>query len=558
MMKTIQLLPVNLFKLFFCLLLLFFMLSCEEEINYPKLGYTKLVTVANTTFHATAEVVEKGDFEVVDHGFFYYIGTSSPGTYFPEENKISLGNVIAHDTFCATINPDEIQYYYENQKCFVCAYYTDKRGTIYGKYVSAPILRTQVNNVVPSAARVGDTISIVGANFNTDLSLNQVLFNNTNAVVTEVTENRIRVIVPEGIYTYSWSYYITIKVVSGAQSMELSSVFLLGASPTSFSPATATWNEPIYIYGSGLQNSIVYFDDIEANSYYNSSSSYISTYVPAAIERKYSKIYVKTGSLKTEVPGGYFRMEDMVVEPPVYLRYYPGQYVYFEGSGFNPFDSKNILCLGETCVEATGSYSTLNFTLPASIGAGLYQVMISNGLDTVRFEDEISIVKPVISEVSVNSGYPGFNVAISGANLILENESPSINLGPYSFSPVSKTSTEIVFAIPYITPGIYSLYAQYGSFSVNCLNSFEVLEPNITSIVPSSGVAGSSVVIEGNGLSSANYTEVYFGNIKADIMSISNSRINVKVPAGLTSGNWMVQVYLGYNRLSSEVFFTVP
>jgi uncharacterized protein (TIGR03437 family) len=93
---------------------------------------------------------------------------------------------------------------------------------------------------------------------------------------------------------------------------------------------------------------------------------------------------------------------------------------------------------------------------------------------------------------------------------------------------------------------------------VTCPGSFEVLEPIVNSIEPSSGSPGSSVVINGNGFYSVNSTDVYFGNVKAEVMSMTETQINVKVPSTLLNGIWMVQVYNDNNKISTTVNFTVP
>jgi hypothetical protein len=111
--------------------------------------------------------------------------------------------------------------------------------------------------------------------------------------------------------------------------------------------------------------------------------------------------------------------------------------------------------------------------------------------------------------------------------------------------------------VPYVNPGPYSIKAAYSWFEVLYNGYFTVREPKVISINPSSGGAEMSVIIYGEGFGDVAATAVYFGNLQAQILSMNSTQINVKVPSQVTSGSWLVQVYINGYRLTSHATFTV-
>jgi hypothetical protein len=75
---------------------------------------------------------------------------------------------------------------------------------------------------------------------------------------------------------------------------------------------------------------------------------------------------------------------------------------------------------------------------------------------------------------------------------------------------------------------------------------------------PSSGAAGSAVIINGAGFSTDYSISVYFGSLNATIMSSTSTKINVIVPTEITSGKWLVKVLINGYQVPSTAEFTVP
>jgi hypothetical protein len=369
------------------------MTSCQKDDIYPEISIEPLVAISNSSYIASAKVLDKGESKIVDHGFYFYFGTEIPDNsgYYSMNNKKSLGSSIDNDTFATVIRVPLIDYYYDNLKFIVLAYLTDERGTIYSKPVYKPILKVEVYSTVPNTARAGDTISISGSNFSTDLTSNVVTFNNKNAVVVSAETYLLKVIVPDNISVDYWDPWITIRVISGGQSFYLYDAFLIAPNPTGFSPKTGSWETNIKVTGTDLQNSTLYFNDTET-SYTSRTSNQISANIPYNINNKSFKLYLKTNNVTVEVPGGSFRLNDLIVSLPDDLSYYAYENIYFDGSGFNPYSYNNKLYIGTTIVNAFDSYNQLGFTIPSK-SVGQYSIMISNGVDTVGISQKLTITQ---------------------------------------------------------------------------------------------------------------------------------------------------------------------
>lgn len=548
------------FRLIIGVGLFLFLNSCEKEKKDPALETASISALSASNYYVTAHISEKGDFKILDYGFEYTVGPSSQEGYI-YNTKISLGSTIEEDTFSATLKLGDVQNYYgSGLKVFVKAYITNEKGTMYAKQISTDLLKLQVTQVIPGTAKAGDTVTLKGTGFSSPVSENIVKFSNVNATVISVAPDQIKVIVPPGIQYSYWGSGIVLYVNSGGQTFQLENSLILGASPISFSPTSGNWNSYITVYGNNLYNSSLYFDDVLVASN-NSSSDYISGVVPNSFLKKKFKLFVSSGGIKIEVPGGYFTMNEFVVNPITVLIYYPGSQITFTSNGFNPTVGYNKLLLGSTSSIPLNSYysSELTFPISATLPEGSYPVVLTNGIDTAYTGQTISILKPTVTGFTPASGYPGSELVINGTNLFAGNQNTYVNYGNVSVSPNSITSDKIKIFVPLLTAGQYTVDVNMGGLLLNCPEKFTVLEPKIVSINPSTGAAGTSVIINGEGFGGVNVTSVTFGNLYATVMSSTSTQINVKVPSGITKGTWIVKVVFNYYfELTTTVSFTVP
>jgi len=168
---------------------------------------------------------------------------------------------------------------------------------------------------------------------------------------------------------------------------------------------------------------------------------------------------------------------------------------------------------------------------------------------------------PVISTLSPASGVTGTPVTISGSNFGSTQGSSTVKFGDWlnSVSPVtaqvtSWSNTSIVAVVPTFLTGLSYFQVVVGSSKSN-EESFPVTNPLTYSLVPSAGVAGTSVTIWGTNFGSSQGTStVTFGGITAQVRSWNNYSIVVSVPTGVSSGNITVQVTVGGLAANTQTF----
>lgn len=378
------------FVLLFSFIAVLSMFSCEKEKKDPAVETTTIVGLAATSYYVSAKVIERGDYKISDYGFVYYIGSENSGSIYGNQ-KVSLGSSPVADTFSVILNTEEINYYQNNYRCYARAYITNEKGTLYGNIISTELARVNLKGIEPDKGKSGDTITLNGSYFSLVPSENHVYFDYTSADVISATAKTLKVRVPFGISSY-YDNMITIKVVTNGYETILQDGFKLLASPDGFSPNYGTWGTSIYITGSGMYNSSLYFDDVFVANNSNSSTSFY-VYVPNNIQKKKFKLFLSTDGVKTEIPGGYFTMSDLSVYSPNTWQFNRGSTVYLNGSGFNPQSAYNRLLLGNTPIVAYSSYgSYAYFDIPYSMALGSYVARVTNSIDTVTLSNQITIV----------------------------------------------------------------------------------------------------------------------------------------------------------------------
>jgi len=370
-------------------LIVFTLFSCEKEKDDPQIETTSLTGLSLSKYFVKAKITDKGDYKINDYGFDYYVGTSE-GSYY-NYGSVSLGSSIKSDTFSTVLDLGQLSYYYNNYRCYARAYITNEKGTVYGKFISTDLVVLKLESIYPTKGKSGDTITLLGKYFNPNPVLNRVYFNNTSADVISGDAQSLRVIVPQNI-SYYYNDGITVKVSSMGIESSLSNAFKLLPNPLGFSPNYGNWSTSITINGSGMYDASVYFDDvyIYTNSY---SSGSVSVSIPYSFLKKKFKIYLSTDGVKTEVPGGYFTMDELFVYQLSNTQFSRGSTINFTGKGFNPEESYTKLILGNTVINASYCYSTYaNFDIPYSMALGTYVTKITNSVDTLTLPYSLTIV----------------------------------------------------------------------------------------------------------------------------------------------------------------------
>lgn len=136
---------------------------------------------------------------------------------------------------------------------------------------------------------------------------------------------------------------------------------------------------------------------------------------------------------------------------------------------------------------------------------------------------------PIINSFSPQSGFTGTQVSILGSNL---SNTTAVSFGgtpAASFTVLH--SGQIVAIVGSGSSGSISVTTPEGTITAN---GFKMI-PLITSFSPESGPVGTNVTISGINFDPvAANNIVFFGAVKANILSATNTELVVKVPAGTT------------------------
>lgn len=147
-----------------------------------------------------------------------------------------------------------------------------------------------------------------------------------------------------------------------------------------------------------------------------------------------------------------------------------------------------------------------------------------------------------IDSISPNAGNFGTIINIYGKGFGSTQGSSAVLFGSLSASVSSWSDTRITATVPTgaVTGNVF--------VNVNGKKSngvlFTIGGPQITSVIPDSGFIGATIKINGNNFgTNQSIVKVFLGSIQAtNIISLSNTSIDVKVPEGAVSGNLYVQV----------------
>jgi hypothetical protein len=220
---------------------------------------------------------------------------------------------------------------------------------------------------------------------------------------------------------------------------------------------------------------------------------------------------------------------------------YPGTSVTLNGTAFGATQGSGSVWLGSKLAGSIVSWSNTQIVAVVATGAATGSAQVQQG-GTWSNSIAFTVIKPNIISISPTSGYPGSQVTINGTNFGASQGSGSVWLGnKLAGSIVSWSSTQIV-AVVDATALSGSVQVQQNTVWGNSV-TFTVIQPNITSISPTSGYPGSNVTINGTNFGASQGSgSVWLGNkLAGSIVSWSNTQIVATVAATALSGNAIVQ-----------------
>ena len=369
-----------------------------------------------------------------------------------------------------------------------------------------------ITSFSPTSGPVGTSVIINGANFT---GATAVAFNGVSATYNVNTSIKITATVPAGATTG------LISVTTPAGTGTSTGNFTVQPRITSFTPTSGAVGDGVTITGTTFTGTTsVKFNGTSAPFTFNSDTQ-ITASVPAG---------ATTGPISVTTPGGTATSASNFTVGPWITTFSPtsgpvGTSVTINGANFT--GATAVTFNGVSATYNVNSSTRITATVPAGAATGLIRVTTSagSGSSTGNF-----IVKPGITSFAPMGGAVGTSVTITGTTFT-GTTSVKFN-GTVGHSFTFNSDTQITTTVPPgATTGPISVTTPAGT--ATSASNF-TLAPLITSFSPTSGLVGTSVIINGSDFTGA--TAVTFNGVSATFTVNSSTKITATVPAGATTG----------------------
>ena len=398
-----------------------------------------------------------------------------------------------------------------------------------------------IASLAPTTGPVGTSVTITGTHFGTLRGTSVVTFSGVLGTPTTWSDTSITLPVPQG----APSGPVTVTIPGFTSNGVNFTVTAPPPSITSLNPTSGLVSNSVTITGTNFLSPQgapgVSFNGIpSAASSWTSTS--ITTFVPNG---------ATTGPVVVTVSGVASNgVNFTVIPPPAIIGVSPpsapvGVPVTIMGSNFGTTQgSSKVSFNGTTAVPTSWSDTSIQVPVPSGAASGNVVVTVagvgSNGLNFTVLPSP-----PSITSLNPTSGGVLNYVTISGANFGASRGSSTVTFNGTPDNPnfSSWNSVSITTLVPAgATTG--NVVVTVGGQSSNAM-LFTVTKPtpSITSLNPTSGLAGTPVTITGTNFTAIQGTStVTFNGTLATPTSWSTGNITVPVPTGATSGNTVVTI----------------
>lgn len=395
-------------------------------------------------------------------------------------------------------------------------------------YVAGPV----VTSISPSAGRPGTIVTVSGSGFTGATSvnfggviLNPSVLNDGQLTVTAPTFNagtvvHVRVTTPKGT-----------SLATDADKY----TYLPGPTVTSVTPSIGSAGTPVTITGNGFTGATVV--QFGANNVVATvvSDTVVTAIAPAGAAGSTVDVRVVTGYGPSPVSAN---AKFTYASGPVITSLSPSSgnaatLVTITGTGLT---NASLVSFGGTfATPISVTDSTVTVSAP-SRPLGTVNVTITTPLGTSPVSAAAQFTYtgiPVITSISPSTGTQGTVVTISGSGFV---GATNVTFDGISADFDVITNGQMVATAPVNSPGASNVRVTTpaGISDVTLATIFTYIGggpvlPVVTDVTPSSGTAGTTVVIDGSGFSGA--TSVSFGGTLAVPVSVTGTTITVVAPA---------------------------
>jgi RHS repeat-associated protein len=400
-----------------------------------------------------------------------------------------------------------------------------------------------VNSVTPASAPIGAQVQIIGSGFGATQGGNSVVIGQHTATVVSWSNTLITATVPVAATLNG-----AVVVVGGVQSNNMPFTVLY-STVTSLSPSIGPVGSQITVYGSDFGatqgSSTLNFTGGTA-SIVSWSDTVITATVPSGA---YSGgVYTTVGGIKSNTNTNF------TVPPPKITVVSPlsgviGTQVTVTGSGFLATrSSSNISFNGINAAVVSWSDTQIVANIPTGAKTGPVRVLLFNSIGS-NTDVLFSLPNPVVTSLSPASGPMNTQVQINGSGFGATQGSSTLTFFNYNSAqsnvvatPTSWSDTSITALVPAnASSGLVAV--SVGGVASSSTISFTVPPPQVASVSPNRGVAGTQVTITGSGFHAtqgSGAVKYGNGNVFSSIVSWSDTQIVATIGVNGSTGGLIV------------------
>jgi large repetitive protein len=404
-----------------------------------------------------------------------------------------------------------------------------------------------ISSVNPSTGREGDVVTITGAALGGTV---KIKFGSIDAIPIDPRASEVTTQVPPGLSP--GEVKVTVETDGGTTNAVTFMVIPPIPEITSISPDKAAAGMTVAITGTAFGTAKeVSLGSKKVSTFASKSDTEVKLVIPAGVELGGVDISITTDGGTSE------NVSYTIVGVPAIESFSPlagpaTTHVFLTGLHLEE-TSKVFFGDVEAAFEIQDP-TLIDAVVPAGAATGPIKVITPGG-EGLSTTDFMVIGAPTITSFSPSSGGIGADVTINGTNF----NAPQLKVffGGIEASTIqSSTSSQIVVDVP-VGAASGKIKVETAAGSVTSGSNFTVVgAPTVTTFSPTSGVTGTSVVI--NGTNFQNVQSVKFNETAvpgADYTVNSSTKITAKVPAGTTNGVLTVTSAAGTG--TSSTTFTI-
>ena len=414
-----------------------------------------------------------------------------------------------------------------------------------------------ITSVSPTSAPQGSKITITG----TSLGGSTVTIEGKNATIDAgASDTSLTVTIPSNATVGTDGIVLT--TLNGSDSSRTVTVTAGIPTVTSVSPTAAARNANITITGTYLTDtSSVIIGGVALTQCTVVSATTITGKVPATAPLGVQNVVVTT-------PGGSATGSVAVLDTPAVTSLSAtsgkrGDSITINGTSFGEVSAVTIGGVAMTGYTVN-SLTSITATVPNSALSGAQSIVVTTSVGTSNSDKTFTVYDaPVITSISPTSGLLGATVTLTGTNLVVNANTPTVTVGGIAAivaSSPSPNATSVVITIPNgLTKNATAavVLTNDGGTSNSDKTFTPVDAPTLTSVTPTSGGRGITVALVGTNLSNA--STVTINGASATIASSpapNATSLTATVPNGATSGAGIITVTTP-GGISNTVAFTV-